>query len=228
MNKETRIYKGNEDTELRAHTDKESGKRYIEFYASVFNQESRLLFENDTLFREVISPNAFDEALASKDLDVLATYNHDNTRMLGRSNVMSGANTLELTPTERGLKSRVEIPNTATGNEVFELIERGDLDEASFVFTVDEEGQDWDFTEEPALRTINNVRGLYDVSVVHKGAYAGGEVAVSARAAYDEAKFEHDAPTEEELKQAKDNYERKVNNNIDEMTIKLHTLKGNK
>ena len=121
MNKETRIYKGNEDTQLRAHTG-EDGKRYIEFYGAVFNQESRLLYENDTLFREVVSPDAFDEVLASKELDVLATYNHDNTMMLGRKNVMSGASTLELTPTEKGLKSRVEIPNTSTGNDVYELI----------------------------------------------------------------------------------------------------------
>ena len=223
--KETRIYKQGEG-ELRAATE-EDGKRYIEFYGAVFNTESRLLFEDGVVFREVVEPNAFDAVLDSKELDVLATYNHDNTRLLGRFNKMSGANTLELTPTEAGLKSRVEVPNTPTGNEVFSLVERGDLDEASFVFTVDEEGQSWDFSEEPALRTIKSVRGLYDVSVVHKGAYAGGAV-TSARAAFDEALAESQKPTEEELKQAKAEEERIVNSDIDEMTVKLHKLNQRK
>jgi len=226
MNKETRIFKQGEDTQLRAATD-EDGKRYIEFYGAVFNTESRLIFEDGVVFREVVEPDAFDNALEAKELDVLATYNHDNTKLLGRFNKMSGANTLELTPAEIGLKSRVEIPNTPTGNEVYSLVERGDLDEASFVFTVDEEGQSWDFSQDPALRTIKSVRGLYDVSVVHKGAYAGGAV-TSARAAFDEAKAEAEKPTEEELKQAQEAEEREVNNSIDEMTIKLHELKQRK
>jgi phage head maturation protease len=137
---------------------------------------------------------------------------------------MSGANTLELTPTERGLKSRVEIPDTPTANEVYTLVERGDLDEASFVFTVDEEGQSWDFSEEPALRTIKSVTGLYDVSVVHKGAYPGGAV-TSARAAYDEAKAEAEKPTQEEIEATAREAKRIVDTSIDEMTVKLRELK---
>ena len=222
--KETRIFKGDENTKARAISD-EDGKRFIEFYGAVFNQESRLIFEDGLVFREVIGENAFDEALNDKGLDVLATYNHDNTQMLGRLNKMSGAATLELTPTEQGLKARVEVPNTTTGNDVYELVQRGDLDEASFVFTVDEDGQEWDFTEEPAKRTINSVRGLYDVSIVYKGAYAGGDVTTSARAMFHRALKENEKPTEEELKQATEEAERIVNNDIDEMTIKLHTLK---
>jgi HK97 family phage prohead protease len=184
------------------------------------------LFEDGVVFREVVKPDAFDNVLNSKELDVLATYNHDNTRLLGRLNKMSGANTLELTPTERGLKSRVEIPDTPTANEVYTLVERGDLDEASFVFTVDEEGQSWDFSEEPALRTIKSVTGLYDVSVVHKGAYAGGAV-TSARAAYDEA---YEAQVEKPIKEieaAEKEAKRIVDTSIehDEMTIKLRKLK---
>ena len=222
MNKETRIFKGAENTQLRAATE-EDGKRYIEFYGAVFNQESRLIFEDGVLFHERIEAGAFDDVLNENSLDVLATYNHDNTKMLGRLNKMSGAATLELRPTERGLLSRVEVPNTPTGNEVFELVERGDLDEASFVFTVDEEGQEWDFAEEPAIRSIKRVTGLYDVSVVHKGAYSGGDV-TSARAAFDEAKSEAEKPTEDELKQAKEEEERKANSDIDEMTVKLYKL----
>ncbi|MDP4953194.1 MAG: hypothetical protein NWQ53_06085, partial [Flavobacteriales bacterium] len=59
-------YKAGDDIQLRAATDEESGKRYIEFYGSVFNQESRLLFEDGVVFREIIEPNAFDKVLESK------------------------------------------------------------------------------------------------------------------------------------------------------------------
>jgi phage head maturation protease len=57
-------------------------------------------------------------------------------------------------------------------------MERGDIDQMSFAFSMREGVETWDMTEEPPLRTINKVDELYDVSVVTRGAYPTTEVAV--------------------------------------------------
>jgi phage head maturation protease len=48
----------------------------------------------------------------------------------------------------------------------------------SFAFSMREGIEIWDLTEEPPLRTIDQVGELYDVSVVTRGAYPTTEVAV--------------------------------------------------
>lgn len=69
--------------EIRAF--KEGEKRYIVGWASRYNQQSRTLRSNGRLFREVIEDRAFDEVLASENLNVIANINHDDGQMLARS-----------------------------------------------------------------------------------------------------------------------------------------------
>ena len=179
MDKEQRILNSNKDHQLRASKDGE--KMVIEFYASVFNHKSRLIFDWDGIYNEIIREGAFDNVLASDDLDVIFTRDHDNTKILGRLNKESGATTLSLSVDEKGLKGRAELPNTELGRETYTLIERGDLNECSFVFAVREEDQEWDLNGEEAIRYINNVAGLYDTSIVWKGSYSNTDIATAKR-----------------------------------------------
>jgi len=185
MEKEQRIFKSDKDHQLRAHKD--GDKMIIEGYAAVFNHKSRLIFDWDGIYNEIIREGAFDNVLKSDDLDVLFTRDHDRGKILGRLNREQNHATLSLSVDEKGLKYRAELPNTETARETFTLIERGDLSESSFIFNVRKEGQEWDFSGDEATRYVNDVAGLFDTAVVWKGAYSNTDVQTASRH-YTEAK----------------------------------------
>lgn len=151
-------------------TEVTSNDRVVEGYALKFNSPSKKLFGE---FVEVIDPHAFDGVDMS---DVRAFFNHDTTRLLGRTT----SGTLELTVDEVGLKFRCELPNTSDGNDVLELVKRGDLNECSFGFSVAEdewtENPDWSFN-----RTIYRFASFEEISFVSFPAYNETELNVAQR-----------------------------------------------
>ena len=145
----------------------EGDKPMLRGYAAVFNRLS------DDLggFRERIMPGAFKRALASNP-DVLCLVNHDMRALLGRT--MNG--TCRVKEDDKGLCFECDLPNTSAGNDVRELIKRGDMSQCSFGFCVDED--DWDEEDDPEnpeekmiCRTIRSVKSLKDVSPVVQPAY---------------------------------------------------------
>lgn len=96
----------------------------IEGYAAVFDQIS----EDLGGFREVIKPGAFTKTL--KEADVRATFNHDPNYVLGRM----GAGTLEISQDEHGLPIRARPPDTQWARDLMVSMERGDIDQMSFLF----------------------------------------------------------------------------------------------
>ena len=213
MDKEQRIFNSDKDHQLRA--SKDGDKMIVEGYGAVFNHKSRLIFDWDGIYNEIIREGAFDNVLASEDLDVLLTRDHDNGKILARINKEQDHATLSLSVDEKGLKYRAELPNTELARETFALIERGDLSESSFVFAIREEGQEWDLNGEEATRYIKEVAGLYDVSVVWKGAYSNTDIKTAKRH-FQEAK-KLDKPVIDP------NIE--VENEIDADKIRLHQIK---
>lgn len=156
----------------------EAGERYITGYAALYNHDSKLIAEyrnnKPIAFIERILPGAFDEALESKSLNVIHTIDHDRTKMLART----ASGTLQLTTDEKGLMYRFSVPNTTLGNDLFEMVKRGDMYESSFVFTLDEAGEKWEQRDGQHYRTISKVSGLYDTSTVTDGAYSATEVKI--------------------------------------------------
>ena len=152
----------------------EDGKRYLDGYASRFNQRSKQIFENNRLFYEIISRTAFDETLQSENLNVVSTFNHNRDRgILGRTK----SGTLALSTDDVGLHFKVEVPLTQLGNDVYTLVQRGDLSECSFAFIVKKGDDEWTKDENgDNIRTINKIAKLYDVSVVIDGAYEHTDV----------------------------------------------------
>jgi HK97 family phage major capsid protein/HK97 family phage prohead protease len=134
-------------------------------------------------FRERIERSAFDNLDA---YDIHALYNHDYDKVLARRN--KGKGTLELTTDETGLKFGFELPDTATGNEVRTLVGRGDVDQASWAFTV--KSEEWlDVRSEKPLRVIKEVGEIYDISLTPRGANPTTSVALrSLEAAQQEYK----------------------------------------
>jgi HK97 family phage prohead protease len=144
--------------DIETRIDNENDKNTIIGHAAVFGK----LSEDLGGFRETISPNAFDDVLEN---DTRAYFNHDPNFILGR--VKSG--TLRLKTTEKGLQYELDVPNTQAGRDLLVSMERGDVSQSSFAFTIADDS--WQSTPDGEVRTINKVARLYDVSPVSLPAY---------------------------------------------------------
>ena len=165
----------------------DSDSRILSGYAAVFNSESKDLGG----FTEMISPTAFEGVIERSD--VFAVLDHDRNKVLARSKMGKGS--LELNIDSKGLQFRFESPNTTLGNDVLSMVKRGDLTDASFCFTVEDES--WQKREDGTyLRTINKIGDLFDVAVCYNGAYAESYTEVALRSL--------DKFKEEELRDAKE------------------------
>lgn len=152
-------------TDLKTRDGIEGESNVISGYAAVFNSKTTI----GDWFEEIINPGAFSKAIASGD--VRALFNHDWGNVLGRTK----SGTLKLEEDERGLKFEVVLPNTSVARDLKESMQRGDINQCSFGFYPTEET--WDYSTEPALRTINEVE-LFEVSVVSLPAYDDTEVSL--------------------------------------------------
>lgn len=155
------VYRGKE---VRASSD---GKR-LEGYAAVFDSASEPIG-----YTERIAPGAFTRSLADGD-EVLALVEHDPGRVLGRLT----AGTLRLKQDKRGLWVSIDIPNTTDGNDVRELVRRGDLSQMSFAFVPHDDGSEWETDQRGGRNRLITSARLYDVSVVSVPAYSETEVSV--------------------------------------------------
>jgi len=161
-NLETRVFSS---AELRM-TKSEDGVPRFEGYAARFNKWS----EDLGGFREKIAPKAFSKAI--KNSDTRALFNHDSNYVLGRTT----AKTLDLREDDKGLKFSVIPPDTQWARDLGVSMERGDITQCSFGFTlgVDE----WNEGKDGVTRTIREVANLADISVVTYPAYPDTEVAL--------------------------------------------------
>jgi len=144
-------------------TREENGERIIEGYAAKYETET-----NIGPFKESIARGAFDNVL---DNDVRALINHDPSLVLGRTS----SGTLELTTDDIGLKYRVKLGNQQYATDLYESIQRGDISQSSFAFTI--KNQTW--SEDRSSRSVDEVAQLLDVSPVTYPAYK--EATVVAR-----------------------------------------------
>lgn len=146
----------------------EPESRKVRGYASLFNSESKDLGG----FTEIIAVGAFDGVVERSD--VLCVLNHNPERGVLARNTR-GAGSLVLGVDDKGLFYEFDAPRTALGDELLEALERGDIRESSFAFTVEEEK--WEnIDRKTAKRTILKVGELFDVSPVYFPAYDGTEV----------------------------------------------------
>ena len=175
--KEVRYFKG--EVETRAKGDKLT----IAGYAAVFNSES----ENLGGFVETISPGAFAESLTTSD--ARAYWNHDSSSLpLGRQS----SGTLRLEEDSTGLHYEVDLPNSEFGRSLYESVQRGDVDQSSFAFSVAEGGDEWDMRPDGLwARTLNRVN-ILDVSPVNDPAYRAATVSARAKSMVEKLEVKQD------------------------------------
>lgn len=161
------------DVEWRDAGDPErKGETTLRGHAAVFNS----LSEDLGGFREIIEPGFFREALRRQP-DVRLLVNHDG---LPLARTRSG--TLELREDQRGLHVFARLDKNDP--DVIRLrgkMQRGDVDQMSFAFTLRDDADSWELAEDGGVvRTLraDGADDLLDVSVVTYPAYQATDVSM--------------------------------------------------
>jgi HK97 family phage prohead protease len=156
----------------------DSERRTIGGYAAKFNKPS----QNLGGFVEFIAPSAFNRSRGNSWPDVLARYNHDDNMLLGTT----GAGTLRLGVDNVGLTYEADLPRSRA--DVYELIQRRDVQKSSFAFRViGNDGDEWGLSDQNfPQRTLLSV-DLMDVAPVNMPAYPDTTSAVRSLARHKDA-----------------------------------------
>jgi len=125
-------------------------------------------------FVERIAPGAFKRTL-NGGADVYALWSHDDSKVLGsRKN-----GTLAFEDRDDGLHFSVELRDTEVSRDYFETVARGDVRGVSFGFFTEADEYDW--TQEPAVRTLKSVHLLEVSPGVAFPAYPGAQSKAAMR-----------------------------------------------
>lgn len=118
MNKRKSFFTGSFKT--RAEPD---GKKYIDGYFVVFNQQTELW---DGVYEEV-DPGALDNSIINNDIRCL--YNHNDDIVLGRTSVK----TFSLRKDEHGIYGSAEVnENDSAAMDAYARVQRGDVSGCSY------------------------------------------------------------------------------------------------
>lgn len=143
--------------EVIYRTKQEDNKKIIHGYAVIFDSWAEI-----GSWDECIKKGAFTESL--KNNKILALYNHDFNNVLARKDV-----NMTLIEDDRGLKFEIDLPNTSQANDLYELIDRGIVNQCSFSGFVRQE--EWNYGDgERILRTINDI-DLIEITITPIPAY---------------------------------------------------------
>lgn len=165
-------------------------------------------------FDEVIERGALDET----DLnDVRFCLNHDTSYVYARSRRNNPNSTMQLSTDPNGLyiKAGLDLKTPAHLN-LYSMIERGDMDKMSFMFSIDEE--EWeDLESDHPTRHIKKIGAIVEVSAVTFPAYEATSVEIGERSrdALERARQELES-AREQRKQAPDG--------VDQLTLEKAKL----
>lgn len=164
------------------NTTLESSKNKVSGYACVFEKES----VNLGGFTEIIHRGAITQETIEKS-DIFANLDHDPTYIIARSR--NGKGSLKLSVDDIGLYFEFELPQTEKGNEIRSYLERDEITQCSFCFSLDvndKESQKWSIRNNTQYREIYKIDKLYDIALVFQPAYE--QTSVSLRKAMEEEK----------------------------------------
>ncbi|HJC99946.1 MAG TPA: HK97 family phage prohead protease [Candidatus Dwaynia gallinarum] len=110
--------------EITYRAKKDSEKKVIQGYAVVFDSWTDISSWGE-IWKECIRKGAFTQSL--KKNSILALYNHDFNNVLARKDV-----NMKLVEDDKGLYFEIELPDTTQGNDLYELIDKGIVNQCSF------------------------------------------------------------------------------------------------
>jgi len=136
-------------------------------YAAKFGTRSENMGYGEVKFFEIIEPGFFDNVLGD---DVRALFNHDANLILGRT----VSKTLRVSQDSTGLAYEVDADEEQTyTRDLLRALQRGDVTQSSFGFSITREGQRWVEEGDTITRYLlkGGAKRLYDVSPVTYPAY---------------------------------------------------------
>ena len=193
---------------MEVRAEGEGDEMRIVGYAAVFNQETDLGY-----FREMIAPGAFDDVMED---DVRLLLNHDGAPLARTTN-----GTLTLAVDDEGLMYEAILSDTTQGRDLYKMIQRGDISQSSFAFTISE--QSWN--KDKSVRSIDKVGRLLDVSPVTYPAYPQASVMARSEFAVTEEPQVEDKEAREEQVEDKPKVENLEVRNLHNTNTKNMSLK---
>lgn len=180
--KANREYREMQALEVVQREDGDEERKVVTGYASTFNDPYVLWEDDEIVYTEQVSPDAFNNT----DMrDVIMQYDH-----AGRVFARTRNNTLEVTPDEKGLFIEADLGGTELGRQLYDEIRGGYTDKMSFGFIVDADEVTRKTLEdgrEGFFRTITGIAKLFDVSAVSLPANEGTSIGVATRGLIDGA-----------------------------------------
>jgi len=154
-----------------AALDAEIRGRTMHGYAAVYDTpwNDRLIEEMG--YVERVARGAFRKAL-SRSGNVPLLWQHERRDVLATTK----AGTLRLKEDGRGLKVEADLPNTTLGNDLREMIARGDVAGMSYGIATSRDDSAIDWRTQPPTRLVKNAQRLLDVTLTYEPAYESTEV----------------------------------------------------
>ena len=143
-------------------------------YVLKWNSLSELIGGKGRLgsFKEKFNKGSLTDSLKKDDQRFL--FSHDTSQVLGRKK----SGTLVLSEDGIGLKFRLNLPETTLGNDLHELVKRGDISGMSFSFiAIDDYWNDF-IDPQDTIRTVKKAK-LHEVSAVAFPAYPDSIISVN-------------------------------------------------
>ena len=179
----------------------------VKGYASTFDTYE-LWNDGDLILHERIARDAFEGADMS---DVVFLRDHTGAVLARTKN-----GSVKLTVDNRGLYTETDLSLTEASRNMYEDIQVANYSQMSFSFVVAQDHIDW-LDDRNAVRTIDKIKKLYDVSAVAFPANPYTDIGLSARSLFDGAIEQREA---ERLLREKAERKRKA------LQLRIRLMKG--
>lgn len=189
--------------DVRADED----NRIVTGYASTFDTYE-LWSDDNLILHERIARDAFEGADIS---DVVFLRDHTGAVLARTKN-----DSVKLTVDNRGLFTETDLSLTEASRNMYEDIQVGNYSQMSFSFVVAQDHIDW-LDDRTAVRIIDKIKKLYDVSAVAFPANPYTDIGLSARSLFDGAIEQREA---ERLLREKAERKRKA------LQLRIRLMKG--
>lgn len=156
----------------------------IEGYPIVFNARTNI----GGYFYEEIDPCALDGADIS---DIKLLVNHNEQSIPCARHRRGKRSTMDIGVDSKGMaiNATLDIANNVTSQALCSAVERGDIEDMSFCFGIEIEGDEWSDLDAPLpIRRITKIRKVYEVSAVNDGAYPQTNISARSVLPLDNAK----------------------------------------
>lgn len=167
--------------ELRSASlvDAEVKGRTVRGYAAVYDSPWNERLIDAMGYVETIKHGAFRKAL-TRSGNVPLLVDHEARTSIDKL-ATTRNHSLRLRDEPKGLYFEADIPNTQLGNDVLELVGRGDIWGMSYGMATTREDSSYRSNPPPPQRTINNIQQLLDVTLTGDPAYEAATVELRSR-----------------------------------------------